>query len=166
MSGLPITLEVRIGNATKHEVPEIEPVDGLSIEPQGIPQRHSQTTLINGRRSHFESIEYRWTVTPDREGRFTIPPIHVQADGMASITKAVRIEVSKSATGDLMFVDLDADQEEVFVGQPIEMTLEIYIKPFADPQIPNQVLSGAEMWSLFQIKPTGGRSPSRWKRCK
>ncbi|MDA8743255.1 BatD family protein [Rubripirellula amarantea] len=143
--GLPIQLQVRIQNASKHDQPVVDDVDGLKIEAVGRPSHNSQITIINGRASRSETISYLYLVTPLHEGTFTIPPIKVNADGLATITKAVRIVASKSETGDLMFVEIESGLDEVFVGQPVSLRLKIYVRPFRDPET-KRPLSESELW--------------------
>ncbi len=85
--GLPVVLNVRISNASKHEPPEIPEVDGLSIESVGSPARSSQVSIINGRRSERSSVTYSYRITPRREGNFVIPPLVVKADGAEELTR-------------------------------------------------------------------------------
>ncbi|MEZ6081428.1 MAG: hypothetical protein R3C56_38890 [Pirellulaceae bacterium] len=36
--------------------------------------------------------------------------------------------VTKSVTGDLLFVEIEGNKDKVFVGQPLDLTLKIWIK--------------------------------------
>ena len=96
--GLPTVLRVAINNAVEHDTPIFPEVDGLTIEQAGPPSRNSQTSWINGRKSQ-ELIVYSFLVTPQVEGVFTIPPIQVTADGVTTMTQAVKIVATKSETG-------------------------------------------------------------------
>lgn len=51
--GSPITLSIEIANAQSSVVPKIPQIDNLDIQSIGTPSRSSQTTIINGRRSHL-----------------------------------------------------------------------------------------------------------------
>jgi tetratricopeptide (TPR) repeat protein len=148
--GVPIILEISINNATDHEQPEIPAVDGLEIQPLGAPsQRRSQSiTIINGRQTSTvrSTIAYRFSVTPLREGTFTIPPVKLTMGNLHTITKAVRIVATKSETGDLLFVEVTSDQREVYVGQPINLTLKIWIRPYKNNDLGVQ-FSEEDMWS-------------------
>ena len=146
--GLPITLEIRIDNAEDHEPPEIPDVDGLTIESAGAASSSRQITIINGRRSERNSLAYRFRITPERAGTFTIPPIKVKSDGATEITRAIRFQASISETGDLLFVELSGNQESVYVGEAIDVTLKIWIRPFTDEEH-GVTLSEGIMWSLL-----------------
>lgn len=153
--GAAVTLQVRIANAVTHKPPEISDVDGLKIESAGEPARSSQITIINGRRSENTSFTYTYAVTPQREGEFTIPPIRISADGIASITKATRIVATKSETGNLMFVEVYSEKSEVFVGEPVELTLKVFLRPYRNRE-QRVALTESEMWQLFSEQTNWG----------
>lgn len=153
--GFPITLQVRIDNASKHTPPEIDPVDGLKFESMGPPSTNRSVTSINGRVTSRTSSTYRWLVTPNREGTFTIPPIRVNADGISSITKVVRITATKSDAGDLLIAEVESNQDKVYVGEPIELSLKIYVKAYVDKEA-NIKLSDGNMWSLLSDQTQWG----------
>ena len=153
--GFPITLQVRIDNASKQERPQIDDVDGLEIASAGAPSQSQRVMNINGRVTSTVSSVYQWQVTPTREGTFTIPPIKVRADGMTSITKAIRITASKSDPGDLMMVEVESNQQSVYVGEPIELTLKIDVKAYIDKE-ENIRLSDGSMWGLLSDRTRWG----------
>jgi tetratricopeptide (TPR) repeat protein len=153
--GLPVILQVRISNASKHEEPEMPQVDGLSIESTGTPASSSQISIINGRRSERSSVTYSYRITPRREGEFTIPPLIVKADGAQELTRAQRIAVTKSETGDLMFVEIEGKKDSIYVGQPLELTLKIWLRPYRD-QERQIVLSEGDMWNLIASETSWG----------
>lgn len=163
---LPITLQIKIEDAGDHERPEIPDVDGLDIVSAGPPSRSSQVSIVNGRRSASSSVTYHYRVTPTRLGQFTIPPIQISSDGQTTLTKAVRIVANKSETNDLLFVEITGGKERVYVGQAIELTLKIWIRPFKSPDH-NVTLSEENMWGLLSDQTTWGPFTDRmneWKQ--
>ncbi len=153
--GLPIVLRISINNAVEHETPVMPEVDGLEIELAGPPSRSSQTMWINGRKTHRTTVSYQFRVTPLREGTFTIPPVKVVADGVASITKVVRVVASKSETDDLMFVEIEGSQREIYVGQAVDLKLKIWVRPYrnADYQVD---LDEEDMWQSLSEQTAWG----------
>ncbi len=159
--GLPVTMQVTINNAASHNEPEIADVDGLTIESFGAPKQSFQTSIVNGRlRSRASAVIYQFRVTPQREGSFTIPPIKVTADGVASITKAVRLLVTKSETGDLMFVEISGTKDKVFVGQAIDLSLKIWVRRYRDPE-QGISLDEPQMWQQFSPASEWGKFADR-----
>ncbi|MEJ7590377.1 MAG: BatD family protein [Planctomycetaceae bacterium] len=115
----------------------------------------SQTSIINGRRSESHRVVIQYLITPRREGAFEIPPISLQVDGRRVTTEKLRFVATKSETGNLLFVEIDGGKDKVFVGQPLELTLKIWIKPFHDAKT-NITLSEANMWQMISEQTSWG----------
>ena len=128
--GLPTVLRVAINNAVEHDTPIFPEVKGLTIEQAGPPSRNSQTSWINGRKSQRTSVVYSFLVTPQVEGVFTIPPIQVTADGVTTMTQAVKIVATKSETGDLLFAEISGNKKSIYVGESLDLSLKFWIRPY------------------------------------
>lgn len=153
--GLPVTLQIRIDNAEEYRVEEIPRVDGLRIESSGRPSTSTHISRDFRGTTRRSSVTYQYYVTPEREGTFTIPPIKVVVDGLATITKAVRLVATTSETGDLLFVEVTSEDESVYVGEPLDVTLKIWVRPFRD--VDREVtLSEANMWGCVSNQTTWG----------
>ncbi len=153
--GLPVTLQIQISNASKFEPPTMPEVDGLQIRSLGTPSRSTQTTVINGNVSSRSSVTYTYEVTPTRPGSFRIPPITVEADGRAEQTRAFDFVASKSETGDLLFVEIAGKQKQIYVGQSLDLTLKIWLRPFRDREH-NITLTDGDMWQLLAQRTAFG----------
>ncbi len=154
--GLPFLLQIKIKNSAEHEQPEMPEVDGLIIESAGPPSRSSQISIVNGRRSEQSTVTYSYRVTPQREGSFTLPPVKVVADGIARLSKAVRIVASKSDTDDLMFVEIEGKAKQIYVGEALDLTLKIWIHPYRDKEL-QITLDEGDMWSLISKQTSWGK---------
>jgi tetratricopeptide (TPR) repeat protein len=153
--GVPIVFRIQINNAFRYEPPTMPKVDGLIIESVGGPARSSKTTIINGRKTERSSIVFTFRVTPEREGSFTIPPIRVATDGVAMVSKAVRIIATKSEPSDLLIVEVEGKEKEIFVGEALNLTLKIWVRPYRDKQL-EITLDEANMWNLISQRSNWG----------
>jgi hypothetical protein len=90
-----------------------------------------------------------------RPGRFVIPAIKVQADGKIFSTRPVAFVATKSSTGDLLFVDVIGNRKKIYVGEPVRLTLRVWIRPYTEASM-RHTLSEADMWGLVSMKQ------SRW----
>lgn len=151
--GVPIALRVEIANASKHGQPEIPEIDGVRVESLGTPSQSSQTTIINGHRTHKVSLTYAWKLTPHKAGRFVIPEFNVTVNGQQHQTKPLAFVATKSDTGDLLFAEVVGQQESVYVGESLPLKLRIWLKPFRDRRS-GTTLSEADMWSFVSDDPT------------
>ncbi len=160
--GKPVVLQLSIHNATDYEQPKIPDIDGCDIRSAGAPSQSSQTTIINGRRSESRSAVIQYLITPRREGKFEIPPISFNVDGSRVTTEELHFVATKSETGNLLFVEIEGGRKNVFVGQPLELTLKIWIKPFQDAE-KNITLSEADMWQMVSEQSSWGSFLDRMK---
>ncbi len=158
--GSPIQLMISINNASDYEQPTLPHIDGIKIRSAGAPSQSSQVTIINGRRSESRSVVLRYLITPRREGTFEIPPLTFKVDGKDVKTEAIKIIATKSETGDLLFVEIEGKKEKVFVGQPLDLALRIYIKPYRDRE-QEITLSEGDMWNLISDQTSWGSFQNR-----
>ncbi len=146
------TLRVDIVNAADWSAPEMKDLPGFAVKLLTPTPRQSQyTSIVNGRVTRQVTISYHYQLIPDKTGRLTIPPIAVRADGEVLHTSAIDIVVSKSETGDLLFVDLAAKEQEVYVGERVNLTLTIWLRPFRQGRY---MLSEKDMWGRIDQQAT------------
>ena len=153
--GTPITLQITITDANDYGQPKLPEISGCDIRSVGAPSKSSQVTIINGRRSESRSVTMQYQITPRREGTFDIPSMSVKVDGKNVATRPMRFAATKSVTGDLLFVEIEGGKEKVFVGQPIDLTLKIWIKPYRDRER-NMTLSEGDMWKMISDQTSWG----------
>ncbi|GAA4436018.1 BatD family protein [Bremerella cremea] len=146
--GAPVMLYLEVADSSSHDQPQIASVSGLDIKASGTPSRSSQTTIINGRRTDRTSTTYTWQVIPRQEGTFEIPPIRVEVDGQVEQTRPLRFAATKSETGDLLFAEVTGQQKQIYVGQPLPLTLNMWVKPYHDREY-DITLSEENMWQLI-----------------
>ncbi len=153
--GMPVTLQVSIANASDYEQPSLPHIDGCDVRSAGAPSQSSQITIINGRRSENRSVTMQYLITPRRAGNFTIPPLTISVDGRNVTTQPLTFVATKSVTGDLLFVEIAGGKKKVFVGEPLDLTLKIWIKPYRDAER-NATLSEGDMWNMISDQTSWG----------
>ena len=160
--GMPIVLQLAIQNASDYKEPVLPEIDGCDIRSAGSPSQSSQITIINGRRSESRSVTMQYLITPRRTGKFEIPSLTINVDGREQTTRPVSFVATKSETGDLLFVEIEGGKDKVFVGQPLDLTLKIWVKPFVDRKN-NIKLSTADMWHMLSEQTSWGSFTERLK---
>jgi tetratricopeptide (TPR) repeat protein len=161
--GVPVTLQVHVNNAADVKPPEVPSVDGLQIQAVGTPARSTQITTINGRTTTNTSLTYNFEVTPQRAGSFRIPPIAVHVDGADQRTPSIELVATKSETGDVLFVEVAGKQREIYVGQPLELTLKIWLRPYRDRER-GITLSEGDMWRMISDRSNWGPFAERMQQ--
>jgi hypothetical protein len=130
--GMPFTLEISIENATKYETPRLPEMDGLQVLSGPSESTSSFTQIVNGRMTQRQTVTLSYLLSATRAGALTIEPITVVADGRPLRTQPIRVAATVSETGDLMFVEVAADRDTYYLGETVELRLEIWLRPFRD----------------------------------
>ncbi|SFV55928.1 BatD [hydrothermal vent metagenome] len=117
-----LTLEAKGDDITLPKVGQVGdyPVESISTSMQ------SSLKMINGTTTRENIKRLNITFTPDKD--MTIPPFEAQIDGVAMKSNPVDIKIVKSLAptshkGDMVTLDMRVNQDQVFVGQPIELTV-------------------------------------------
>ncbi len=107
-------------------------VDGLRIDYVGPSQ---QMSIVNG---HFSSTTtYRFTVTPQRTGAFTIPAITAVVDGQTLASQPLTLNVLKpgapppqaiNSGSELAFMRLVLPKKKVYLGEVFTIEVQIYLR--------------------------------------
>jgi tetratricopeptide (TPR) repeat protein len=153
--GLPVTLRIQIADATKVTPPRVPEIDGITVKSLGAPSRSTAISMVNGTTTTSTTLTFAYELTPQRAGSFQIPPIEVNADGAALQTRAAAFVASKSETGDLLFVEIVGKQKQIYVGQSLDVTLRIYLRPYSDRKLKVK-LSEGDMWRLLSDRSEFG----------
>ncbi|HVT30843.1 MAG TPA: BatD family protein [Lacipirellulaceae bacterium] len=153
--GLPITLRIQVSDASNVQPPTMPKIDGLQIRSMGTPSRSTRITTINGSTTTSTSVTFAYELTPQRNGSFHIPPITVHSDGADGQTRALEFVASKSDTGDLMFVEIAGKEKQIYVGQALDLTLKIWLRPYSDRDH-KITLSEGDMWKLVSDRTSWG----------
>ena len=141
---------------------DVVTTDGVTTERPVFPQienavvsdgsentsRNRSIQIVNGRRSETTTIttRYLYSVIAKEPGKLRVPPVIVNVGGENYETRSVTFRVTRSETGDLMFVDIDSTKESAYVGEPIDLTLKIGLKGFVQNR---QKLDASDMWGCI-----------------
>lgn len=156
----PVVLQLRIDNSKKYSLPEDFKIAGCEVKIAGPPSQSSQISITNGRRYERRSIAVQYFITPKNAGKFQIPRLTLTVDGKNINTKPITFEAEKSETGDLMLIEIQGKDSQVYVGQPLELTLKLWVRPFSAPE--NKIEFDAnQMWQTISDTTTWGAFESR-----
>lgn len=148
--GVPVTVQIEIANAREHDPPTLPEIPNATVRSAGTPSQSTQMSVINGKMSRSTTLTYAFQVTPHAKGRLVIPSIEVKADGQIHRTEPMAIVVADSKTEDVLFVELKGDRDSVYVGEPLEITLQIWIRPFIDQNY-HVKLNEGQTWNLIEV---------------
>lgn len=158
--GLPVRLQVEVRDAAKVTPPVLPAIEGVKIDSVGRPGRSTRITSINGRMTTTTSSTYSFDLTPQRAGSFEVPAFTVHADGADLSTHPLSFVASNSNTDDLMFVEIAGKQKQIYVGQSLDVTLRIWIRPYHDREH-KITLSESDVWQLISDRTSWGMFAER-----
>lgn len=142
--GEPVTLTIQ-AEGENIAFPQLYEIAGYPIEGQS-SQRH--VSIINGQTQR--TVERQLQFTPAQD--VTIPSLDISVDGKMEHTLPVAVKVTTpragSADAPLQF-EMQLDKREVYVGEPIQLTLILRIRP--DQRIENPRFKPLEL-SDFWVK--------------
>lgn len=148
LPGEAFQLSVKIEGTGHAEAPQLPAMPDFKVTLlTPTPQQSSFTQIINGRFSSWQTLTYVYELRAKRTGRLTIPAISVKVDGEVQKTQAVAIVVAKGETSDLLFVEFVASRSSVFVEQPFDLTLAVWVRPYKQGEL---ALTARQMLSLFK----------------
>lgn len=145
--GMPFRVTISIRNGQDYETPAMPEVEGVRFIGPPSPSTNSMTQIVNGRMTQSRTVTLSWQAVADAVGEYVIPPISVIADGEENKTRPLRFIASKSETGDLLFVELDADRDTYYLGESIDLTLQIWLRPYRDREL-DVSLGKQDMWRV------------------
>lgn len=151
-------------------IPVLPDVAGLQISQQPSSSYQSSTQFVNGQIAQQNVVQLTWYAVAQQAGEYTIPAFEVEAEGRAFRSDPITLRATVSETGDLLYVEIKAARSTYYVGETIDATLEVWLKPFDDDRLTGP-FTGDQMWSLvspqrsnfgpFPERPTEWRSGRR-----
>jgi hypothetical protein len=146
--GQPFLLEVDIVNAEAWTEPQVPEIDGLTSTVLPSARESTFTQIINGVVTTRSTRTFVVRFVATRPGIIEIPPIGLTVDGKRFESDPWRVIATKSEVGDLLVVEIIGTPERAWVGQPVRLTLQIWVEQFVDRA--NRIrLDEADMWGLI-----------------
>ena len=147
--GSPSILKIIVRDGDVIGEPVLPKVAGLDFEIQPGRQTRTQFVEINGKMTPINNTTtITIMITPSVAGVINIPPISIEVDGVNHSSEPTSISSSISTTGDLLSVQVIGNSKRSWIGQPLDVTLRILVKPFHSPEH-GVTLGEADMWRFF-----------------
>lgn len=148
--GIPFTLSITVTGADGYDDPQFAQMDGIQVSGGPSTSQSTRITTVNGKMSQQRDVVLSYSLIASAEGDFIIPAISVTADGTLFRSRPIAIHVTAPEAGDALLAELTAAKSTIYLGEPIELTLHIWIKPFADPNLRVR-LGGPDMWGRIDL---------------
>ncbi|MCH2135614.1 MAG: BatD family protein [Phycisphaerales bacterium] len=146
--GRPLIVQYIYSNVESPLPPELPPVDGLQyqIHPANTS---SQITLSFGQRVERSETTWPVAITADRAGSFTIPAFDLIADEQRFRTEPLTLQFLPSDDDALLQASVEADAQGTWLGDVLDSTLRVRVRPFQHSALPSGRLSAADTWRLI-----------------
>ncbi len=128
--GVPVRVDIVVANADRHEPPVFPALVDAEVRG-GQSSTQQNISIIQGVQSVRRTVTYTYQIIPKHSGKLRIPPVTVEVDGEKRSISLGEIIVSESETEDLLYVELTADRKGYYVGEVVNATLEIWLRPYA-----------------------------------
>jgi hypothetical protein len=142
----PVELTLIVTGAQDTGSPQLPELDGFSVVSSGTS---SQFSFVNGHMSASKSFNY--ILMPQKEGKFTIPPVKIEAEGKTLETEPIEVEVlgggqaglsqqkqmyepqeqkepQQGGIEDRIFIKVTADKNTAYIGEQITLMFKLYYK--------------------------------------
>lgn len=162
--GEPFTMQIDVLGSEKPEQPDVSSISGFTVENIG-SYRNSQDSIFvfNGRVTRQVRLGYifKYRLTAQKAGVFTIPPITVKAEGREVQTMPVQITVRKPTQTLNFKLKQELSKTQCYVGEPVILTIILYIAQevrMIDIRVPNHAEKKEEFFVADAKVPNGGNA--------
>lgn len=149
-----ISMSVVVEGAPGGVRPELPPLPDFEVYPQGTMQ---STHIVNGRVS--QSLIFRYTLVPTREGRFEVGAVRI--DGTDAASAPFTLRVTSAPRDRSVFVAATVSETKPWVGQQVIYTFRLYRRVLIDNarlepiDIPNATYERLDSGQEFQTTIDG-----------
>jgi hypothetical protein len=129
-----VILTITARNVSNPETPDLPGIPDFDVKFRGVRQDSfsSFQVVINGKKVQSSSsgggYNFDYELTPKRAGTFDIPSFQVNLGGRSYRTQPFQIKVlDKSAKSQDIFIKIEADKKNVYLGEKIIVTFKWYM---------------------------------------
>ncbi|MFH1415488.1 MAG: BatD family protein [Elusimicrobiota bacterium] len=129
-----VILTITARGISNPETPELPAIPDFSVKFRGVRQDSfsSFQVVINGKNIQKSSsgggYNFDYELSPKKAGTFNIPSFQINLGGRAYRTESVQIKVlDKSAKSQDIFIKIEADKKDVYLGEKILVTFKWYM---------------------------------------
>lgn len=159
-----LVLTVEVSGAEPDAAPAIPNAKELGFDAEFLRQQNqsfSSTVIVNGQVSQTNKVSFLlyYSITPHRAGVFEIPSIEIKADGKTLRTRPVEFRAVQPSPRDDLIATLSVTSESPYVGQPIQVELEVLTD--AGSSLNNPVFSLPDIDDRFSVEGRSAQSARR-----
>src|ERR1044071_2760464 len=153
------TLSISFENLNPSGAPNLPVIPGLAVAFAG---PSSQVSFDNAGNS-FSQFSYNYALTASQAGDFTIPAITVTANGQNFVTTPLKLKVLPApavppeAANQSAFLKLAVPKNEIYLGEPILVQINLYSLFFSEARMPQLQTEGFTTGKILQQRQSRTR---------
>ncbi|MBN1327805.1 MAG: protein BatD [Candidatus Cloacimonetes bacterium] len=145
---LVLTIEISADKISDPELPDVSQIKGFNYRGRTSSTRES-VSIINGKVERTSTISYKYSLQPQKTGRFLIPPLTVKIGSQQQTTKPIQITVVSGSTdpqpptsqdlnrnnqndsgdiGDNLFIEATVNKWDVYRDEPVKVDYTLYTR--------------------------------------
>lgn len=116
--------------------------DGFEVLAGPIPTTMTNVQIVNGKKTQSRSESFTYLLSPRGTGKFSIPSASIKIGKETYKSEPVEVEVVEGTVdhegeetavraGDDLILSMSADKKDVVIGEPITVTLKLYVQSSA-----------------------------------
>ena len=146
--GSPLIMEVEVNGAGNEGAPTVAASEDFESKIDPTPRRMEWRQSINGRATSRSTLTYRGEFIPKRDGPLQIPIVELKGGGKTWRSTAEIVTIAKSTASESLRLEIQTVPPSPWVGQSVELTLRILVRPFTSAQH-GVTLDEGQMWRLI-----------------
>jgi len=154
--GDPVIFQLKISGARNiPDAPDISPIDGLDIQYGGASDQ-AAIRIENGNFVSEHTKTYAYQITPQKNGKFTLPAMTIRVDGKDYTTQPAALTVQPSSATDddsqkRAFAELIVPKKTLYLGESIPLEFRLYVDSRIRWQLQEMPEIGGEGWTKQKI---------------
>lgn len=171
---VPFTLRIEIRYDKSYQPPTLESLDGIAVKSESNPMHGSYSRTMFGRTESYRTATYQYELVAARTGTLEIPEFEIVIDGERRLTDPITIRATDVPESDVVEAELIAPRERFYVGERFDVTLQIRVIPFVNPDTNNRRslhdtwrddlnISGSEL-SVFATREVNVSGEAEWRK--
>ncbi|MDG2094804.1 MAG: BatD family protein [Phycisphaerales bacterium] len=151
---MPTPIVFTIKNAQDWDPPVMPQVDGLEIFRDDGAQSFSSFQINGSKITQASETSYTFMITARQPGSYVIPAFNIKVDDKTLSSIPIKLSIEKTVNEGLLSVEVSSKSDDIFLGETIELTMNILIKQFESKTYDARVDSQT-MWQLISDSEWG-----------
>jgi hypothetical protein len=140
-----ITFDVVVRNVETAPQPKAPEIPGCVVQYLG-RETFRSADLSRNPPVIDQGVRFHFSLVARNPGEIEIPPIPLTIKGREYRTEPVKVSILKSGSSNLAFAEVNCNADRLYIGQRVDCTLTLWVKPLRTSRGP---LTVQQMWECI-----------------